>query len=682
MNIPYELTEVETLVDLLCRRSCLHSNKIIYSYIKNGVVQESLSFRSLDCKARAIAVQLQDCSRFGDRALLIYPPGLEYIAAFFGCLYAGVIAVPTYPPKRNRADQWLQSILQNSKSTLVLTNGDILADIKKYLECGTTFEGISYVTTDNIDIEYAKNWNKPQITAKTLAFLQYTSGSTSSPKGVMLSHHNLLHNLSLIYQAFEHSSESRVVSWLPPYHDMGLIGGILQPLYAGMSAFLMSPTCFIQQPYCWLKAISDFKATTSGAPNFAYDLSIQKISQAQKETLDLSCWDLAFTGAEPIRHDTLERFYNSFSICGFRKQSFYPCYGLAENTLFVTGKVKKELPSVAIVDTDSLLQHNIKYSTIHETTKLTLLVSSGCALPEQKIKIVDPLTTSLCLPDQIGEIWISSQSVASGYWNLQVENERTFNARLPGYDDKFLRTGDLGFIHENELFVTGRIKDLIVIRGLNYYPQDIELTIENSHTALQDNACAAFSIEIDNEERLVIVQEIKRTYFRKLNIEEVISAISHAIFINHGISVYAITLLMPGAIPKTSSGKIQRSKCRLKFIKKEFGSIAEWIQSNNISSANNFNPCSTKDHQHRLMIKDSLQTWLVSRLASYLKINVSTIDVEKPLSEYGLDSSVAISLTCELEKWSGLKFEPTLFWDYPTVKELSKHVSMHSTNHL
>jgi acyl-CoA synthetase (AMP-forming)/AMP-acid ligase II len=394
----------------------------------------------------------------------------------------------------------------------------------------------------------------------------------------MVSHGNLLHNSETIYQAFGHTPESRGVIWLPPYHDMGLIGGILQPLYGGFPVIFMSPVDFLQKPLRWLKAISHYRATTSGGPNFAYDLLIRKVTPEQLESLDLSSWELAFTGAEPVRAETLEKFACTFAPCGFRKEAFFPCYGMAETTLIVSGGLKSATPVIEQVEKIALEQKQIIVTKDEEDSRK--IVGCGQSLPGLNIVIVDPQSSTLVPHNQVGEIWISGSSVTRGYWNKSEETQESFHGYLADTrEGPFLRTGDLGFLQNGELFITGRIKDTIIIGGQNYYPQDIELTVENSHPALRPNCGAAFAVDIKGSERLVIVHEVKRSYLRKLNVKEVVDNIRQAITAEYNLRIYATVLVKTGSIPKTSSGKIQRHACKAGFLTASLNVVGDWSEN-------------------------------------------------------------------------------------------------------
>ncbi|MCA1729470.1 MAG: aminotransferase class I/II-fold pyridoxal phosphate-dependent enzyme, partial [Actinobacteria bacterium] len=493
-----------------------------------------------------------------------YPPGLKYVAAFLGCLYAGVVAVPAYPPRLNRSTSRLRTIVTDSNATVVLTTTRIFSNLERRLAHGPEMKSLRWLATDDGKDPVGK-WCRPEMGGNTLALLQYTSGSTAAPKGVMLTHGNLLHNLAMIYHALRHTSHSQMVIWLPPYHDMGLIGGVLQPLYAGLPATLMSPISFLQRPLRWLQAISRLEAHTSGAPNFAYDLCVRRSTTEERATLDLSSWEVAFTGAEPIRQETLERFATAFAPCGFRREAFYPAYGLAEATLFVSGGSKTTPPVVLPLEGAELESDRVVAASSRDK-EARKLVSCGRTLADQKVVVVNPDSLTRCPPDRVGEIWVSGPSIAQGYWGQAEETRHTFRAYLADTGEgPFLRTGDLGFLHHRELFVTGRLKDLIIIRGRNHYPQDIEHTVEQSHIALRPGSCAAFSVASDEGEQLVIVQELERRYVTNADLSEVLASIRCAVAEHHELQVHAVVLIKTGSILKTSSGKIRRQATRAAY---------------------------------------------------------------------------------------------------------------------
>jgi 8-amino-7-oxononanoate synthase len=577
-HLPGSFFGPSNLVDLLRHRSAHLGHERAFIYLVDGESEEvQLSYRELDRQARAIGASLQARGLAGERALLLYPAGLEFIAAFFGCLYAGVVAVPAYPPRRNRTLERIESIAADAQAKIALTTTEVLARVQGVLDQSPNLMTMPWLATDQIAKGEEANWLEPDVHGDTLAFLQYTSGSTGKPKGVMLNHANLMHNSALIAYAFENTRSGVGVFWLPMYHDMGLIGGILQPLYLGCPNVLMSPVSFLQKPFRWLQAISRFKGTISGGPNFAFDLCVRKTTPEQREMLDLSNWALAFNGAEPVREDTIESFTRMFEPCGFRRESFYPCFGLAEATLIVSGGFRSAPPVIRHFDAKAL-ENNQVVDALADEEGVRSLVGCGGNLLDEEIVIANPDTLQRCATDEVGEIWVSGPSVAQGYWKQPDASEHTFRAFLKDSSrGPYLRTGDLGFMQDGELFVTGRIKDLIIVRGVNHYPQDIEATMERSHEQLRPGAGAAFSVEIDGRDRLVIVSEVERGRHRsKESFEPIFEAIRRNVSAEHELPVDAIALIKAGSIPKTSSGKIQRHASRNAFLNGSLQTVAQW----------------------------------------------------------------------------------------------------------
>ena len=688
------LSKYITLIDRLQEQASIQPDKRAFTFLADGETElDSLTYQQLDQKAKAIAFVLQDRDAPGQRALLLYQPGLDFITAFLGCLYAGVTAVPVYPPRANRSIERLLAIVADAEATFALTTQSIEEQVaSKFTEHHAT-EKIRFIATDTYELDLASGWQYPEISTD-LAFLQYTSGSTGKPKGVMVSHGNLIANSNAIQQYFSNKREHTLVSWLPPYHDMGLIGSIIQPAYVGSSMYLMAPVTFLQRPYRWLQAISRYQAQTNGGPNFAYDLCVDRVTPEQKATLDLSCWELAFSGAEPVRAETIDRFSEYFSECGFKRQAFYPCYGMAESTLMITGSDRKIEPVSITVDSKELEENR---AVVSDGEDSTTLVSSGRNAIGQQIVIANTDTLNKCRDGEIGEIWVKSDSVARGYWNRPELSEYSFNAVLADTQEAgWLRTGDLGFLHQGELYVTGRLKDLIIIRGRNYYPQDIELTVDSSHEAIRAGNTAAVAVEIAGEERLVVTTEIKRTALRKLNVEEVTKAIRSAIASHHELQIHAIVLLKTGSIPKTSSGKIQRHACKAGYLDGSLSSVGDFQSTVNKQSTVNSQQLTDNSKQATVnrqqatvnsqkegvfarqevsLQQERIQNWLVENLAQRLGVPASEIDINEPFASSGLSSVAAVSLSADLEDWLDIKLSPTIVYDYPNIAELAGYLS-------
>ncbi len=564
-----------TFVDLLRHRAEHQPHDAAFVYLVDGEDDAlRVSYRELDQRVRSIAAWLQGHGLSGERALLLYPPGLDFIAAFFGCLYAGVTAVPVYPPRRNRSLERIQAISDNAQAKVALTTASVRERVDAVIQDTPDLLKLSWLTTSGEEPAPPDDWRRPDISGHTLAFLQYTSGSTGTPKGVMLSHANLMHNSALICHAFEHRRSGTGVYWLPSYHDMGLIGGILQPVFVGRPNVMMSPMAFLQKPYRWLAAISKYRGTTSGGPNFAYDLCIRSVTPEQRQTLDLSCWEVAFNGAEPVRAETIERFSEYFAPCGFRREAFYPCYGLAEATLIVTGGFVAQPPVLRRFETESVSQGRPRV-THNGGHRVQTLVGCGTVLPDVEVAIVDPQTRRRLGECQVGEIWVRGPSVAQGYWQNPEATQETFGEVIAdGGEGPFMRTGDLGFVLDGELFVTGRIKEMMIVRGVNVYPHDVERTAQRADNRLRPNAGACFTVEEDGREKLVLIHEVERHV--KQGFDEIFQAVRRAVSREHELSLDAIVLIKLGSIPRTSSNKIQRFACRKAFLEGTLSVVAEW----------------------------------------------------------------------------------------------------------
>lgn len=579
-NLP--MSNFSTLVELLRWRATNETDKLAYTFLIDGKKEGTrLTYGELDRQARAIGTWLQQQNAQGQRALLLYPQGLEVIAAFLGSLYAGVIAIPVPPPdagRLKRALPRLRAIVKDANAAFALTNENFLGILQAEQLDFPEFKQMSWIATENIDLQLADQWQDPQISADSLAYLQYTSGSTSTPKGVMITHNNIMHHCGYLQTACGYDAESVSITWMPYFHDYGLVEGMTEPLYNGHPCYVISPLAFIKRPLRWLQAIQRYRGTHSQAPNFAYELCVSRISDEQVATLDLSSWQAAGNAAEPINPRVLEEFFTKFAPSGFRWESFAPAYGLAEDTLLVSASPRQTAPVLCLVQTSEIEKNKIVEANSWGDG-VRAIPGCGQLVCDTKVAIVDPDTLITCQPDQVGEIWVSDPSVASGYWQRPEESESTFRAYTSDTKEgPFLRTGDLGFMLGGELFITGRIKDLIIIRGTNHYPQDIEWTVQEIHSCLRPDYGAAFSIQADGVERLVVVQEVKRNH-EEFDPDEVITNIRQAIAEIHELQVYALVLAKPGNILKTSSGKIQRRACKASFLANELGVLADWSEN-------------------------------------------------------------------------------------------------------
>ncbi|SFK58154.1 non-ribosomal peptide synthetase [Methylocapsa palsarum] len=616
-----------------------------FVFLSDGETESaSLTFGQLDLHARAIAVRLLEAARPGDRALLLYPPGLDFISAFFGCLYAGIVAVPAYPPSRRRLEG-ARPIVQDCAPALVLTTEALREEYSRLGAQAWAREDLVWISTDRMDLDAAALWTPSDIRPDSIAFLQYTSGSTGKPKGVMVSHGNLIANEAAIKGAFAHDSAPVVVGWLPLYHDMGLIGNVLQPLYAAGTAVLMPPLAFLEKPLRWLEAISAYRAHTSGGPNFAYELCLRKISPKDRRGLDLTSWAVAFNGSEPVRASTLDRFAAAFAECGFSSASFYPCYGLAEATLFVSGPARGCAPHVEGFDKAALAQGAavVAPGSVEERTAL---VGCGHGAPGHEVKIVDPDTLIDCAEGRVGEIWLAGPSVAQGYFGQTALSEEVFRARAAAGDGTFLRTGDLGFKSGASLFIAGRIKDLIIVRGANYYAADFERVLDHVE-GLRSGCNAAFSADIGGEEKLILVAEAQRDSFRSRGPASIFQAIREAIASEYDLEIGEIVLTNPGAVPKTTSGKVRRRACREAYLA---GALQILARRGIEPAAEGLEP--GQDSSGRPPQKsppEIIERILRTEAARLLRCAAAHIPASASLGELGLDSMRVIELKHAVE---------------------------------
>jgi len=560
-RFPSDVT-LSSLLDLLQFRAMNQPEEQVYTFLSDGETQaEHLTYRALYRQAQAIAHNLSGFDTRGKPVLLLYPSGLDFIAAFWGCLYAGAIAVPAPLPRSSRSVERIQAIAQDIQTSVILTTRLIEEKLKSRSMPVPALAKLRWISTDTI----AKNEYVPCApVVHDLAFIQYTSGSTRVPRGVLVSHTNLLSNLKFIAEATDFGPDDRLVSWLPSYHDMGLVMLFLV-MYVGCPATLMSPSAFIQRPSRWLEVFGRNRATFTIAPNFAYDLCSESISEEELTRLDLHSWTLAACGSEPVRYQTLKRFSERFAICGFREESFFPCYGLAEATLMVSGGPGTSRPFTIQAQREALERNQV----IEDSEAGTFLVGCGKASPENQVVIVDHRTCTRCPEGQVGEIWVCGPAVSRGYWNKTEETRERFSAYLAGTGEgPFLRTGDQGFIHQEQLFVTGRIKDVIVIRGSNFYPEDIEFEVERCHPALQGGGCVVFCRDPDpnSDYALIIVQEVKRQYLSAPPINAIIRAIRGVVAERFGLRAADIVLTRYLGLPRTTSGKKRRQTCTILYL--------------------------------------------------------------------------------------------------------------------
>lgn len=677
-----------SLADLLQQQAGRFPERVAFLFEDDAGKRESWTYAQLESRVRSLGAWIARQVQVGDRVLLVYPPGLEFIASFLGCVYAGALPVPATYPKPRRPSPRLESIARDCEPSLVLTHSSALGSLCLDQQAAA-ISTLTWEATDSIPSETRSDFVPVACERDDLAFLQYTSGSTSDPRGVMVSHGNLLHNLSAIATAFGISDEvhHRGVFWLPAYHDMGLIGAILTPLYVGGTSTLIAPNTFLRRPLRWLELMSEMKATISGAPNFGYELAARKRTSHQPLALDLSAWQLAFCGAEPIHPESLDVFAEAFAAAGFRRNTYFPCYGLAEATLLVTGGKRETGPQILHVDR-SQMRNNRVVCRAHSDVHTQTLVGCGTVCPGMEFQIFDNATGNFCQDDQVGEIWVRGPSVASGYWNQPATNDEVFRARLPGSgSDKslatnYLRTGDLGFRHDGELFVTGRLKDVIIVRGRNHYPQDLERTAQQSHEAVDGGA--AFAVEVGGREEVVLVHQWRREY-READHEQMMHAIRTAVVDEHEIDPHSIVLIRPASLPVTSSGKVQRQRCRELFLAGDLPVTAQWINNMVGGGIDDELGLESTDISPEFLphmaefgpaeLQELMQVWLIAWLTQRASLPAGSLRPDTQFAELGIDSMSAVEISQQLDEVLGLQSPPMVIWSCPTPKELAAYLT-------
>ncbi|QNS06057.1 fatty acyl-AMP ligase [Streptomyces xanthii] len=578
------MTAFPTFTELVLARTDALGSKDAFIFLPDdakGSGPQHLTYSALDQEARRIGSWLQANGASGRQVLLLYPSGLEFIKAFVGCLYAGAVAVPApLPTEQGNHFTRVSGILRDAQARAVLTDSTNAPEISEWLRT-EQMNDVLCLATDTDGYGDAGAWTAPSLTGDDLAFLQYTSGSTSDPKGVMVSHANLLANEQAIKNSVGSNSDTRYGGWLPFYHDMGLIGHILQPLFLGGSAALMSPVSFLKRPHRWLQMIGDYKVTIGGGPNFAYDLCLRRVTDEQLATLDLSSWQAACNGAEPIRVETIRAFTERFAPAGFRPETFFPCYGMAETTLLVSGTPSETRPVVLSVDSEAL--ESGRLADPREEAPTRTLVSSGVVKAEDfDVRIVDAQTFEEQPEGSVGEIWVKGPSVASGYWQRPLTNKEIFDAAIAdgkgGQDGGgWLRTGDLGVWEDGQLYVTGRLKELIIFAGRNLYPQDIERAVQGTDKSLGIGAGSVFAVETADREHLVVVQEVRASSVAT-DLRTLATGVQAFIGREFNIPAGNVLLVRPGTIRKTTSGKIQRTLMKQLFLKGQITPLYEVLE--------------------------------------------------------------------------------------------------------
>lgn len=655
-EVKHEMIPAENLIELFEKTSDTFPDKVIYYFLEDGFEEkEKINFSEMRQRVKSLASILQTRYKKGDRALMLFPPGIEFIVSLMACIYAGLVGVPAYPPRKNRNFERFGAILKGSDPAFIFTTQKTHEDILKNFTDEPILTSQDFMIYEDMAQDRSGEWKNPVPDPEDPAIFQYTSGSTDAPNGVMLSHRNVLYNSEFIRQAYGHDENSVGVNWLPGFHDMGLIGALFQPVYLGCSNAIIPPNAFLMRPHNWLRSISRLGGTTAGGPNFALDFCAERVKDEDIEGIDLSSLNPFFCGSEPIRKSSIDRFTERFSKYGFRQNDLYPCYGLAEATLIVTGGDLDAKPVYFYADAEDLKRGVVKKTENAE--KANILTGCGYPMVGNTVVIVNPETHEPCKKGRVGEIWVSGPSVALGYWDDPDGTDRTFRAYSSEGEGPFMRTGDLGFIEEGQLFISGRLKDLIIIRGLNHYPQDIEQTAEESHEAIQQGSAAAFSVEANEQENLVVVAEIKRTHLRDLDSGKVLESVKKGVAETHGLEPYAIVLARTGGTPKTSSGKIQRFECRNQFLSGSLEEVAAW----------------RREKLRPLISEQEIEKWLVNWISNEMKIPHKEILPAKLITSYGIGSLAAVKMARDAEEEFGIEWPLDLFFEEDlTVKKLTK----------
>ncbi|WP_067182563.1 fatty acyl-AMP ligase [Microtetraspora niveoalba] len=564
------LAPAATLSTVLRAQAARRPDDRAYGFLRDGEeLTETLTYAELDAAATARAASFTALGLSGGSAVLLHPTGPEFVRALYGCVRAGVSCAPTPVPDGRKALARLRRIADDAGASAVLTTGAVKRDLEERFAGLPELDGIAIVDTESMPPADPRRLSEPA--PDDVALLQYTSGSTGAPKGVMVTHANFLANVTETERSFPVGDDGVVVSWLPLFHDMGLLLTVVFPLCAGVPAYLMPPDAFVRRPARWLEAISRFRGTHAAAPSFAYELCVRTAAEGRVDpALDLSSWRAAINGAEPVRWHVVRAFAETFAPFGLPRTAPCPGYGLAENTLKATANPPHLPPSALWVSADALLSGRVEILD-EDDPAAKPLVGSGVTTGSTRVEIVDPGTMAACPPGRVGEIWIHGPCVAAGYLGRPAETAETFLARLSGEAEEraYLRTGDLGFVHDGELYVAGRLKDVIIRKGRNHYPQDIELTAESAHPGLRPNCAAAFSVDDGEHERLVVVVEADGRVLRSTRPDVLRERIGEAIREEHRLRADEVLLVRRGLLPRTTSGKVRRRACRAGYLNGE-----------------------------------------------------------------------------------------------------------------
>lgn len=670
---------VDTLTGVLRHRAATAPDRVAFTFLATGDADSAhdCTYGALDRRARAVAAWLQANGSRGDRALMMFEEGLEYLDALFGCMYADVLAVPVHAPDPRRLQRTLPRLLTIAKDAgvrFVLTTKEIAHAARGGFGEVPELAGAAWLTVDDLpepEQVLAERWVDPGVRADDIAYLQYTSGSTALPKGVMVSHRNLLHQLADFDHGYDHTPDSVLVTWLPATHDLGLVYGRFMPLFIGFRCVFMSPAAFMQQPSRWMAALSRFRGTHSPSPNFGFEVAARKAGDLAG--LDLSRVKVLLNGAEPIRQESEERFIEVFGAAGLPREAVTHAMGMSEATAKIMTEPPGRYPPKFVHIDGAAYERNQVVLVARGAPNARSVASNGFTSGDTRVEIVDPNTLEKQGEDRVGEMWVFGTTVAQGYWHNPEATEASFRAHTTDGDGPFLRTGDLAFVHEREIYLCGRLKDVLIIRGQNHHPQDLEWTVAGASNVLRPNCAAAFGIPGADGEQLVFVTEV---FEDKVADPEVVFGAIRGALAEHGLAARAIVLMPTRALPKTSSGKIQRSLARAQFLAGELPTLHRWDAPAEVAAAAPSAPglrdavLAARGRKRLQLLIDHVQ----EVAAGLVGLDRADVDVDRPFGELGLDSVTAVEMVERIGKGLGLELRGTLLFDHPTIEALSKHL--------
>ncbi|MBQ4844638.1 AMP-binding protein [Pseudoalteromonas sp. MMG005] len=661
--------EANSLIDLLASDALSKPDQEVFQFITaKGEQSVSYDYKTLATAISQIAHTLLSLSKCvnseQDQALIVLPQGADFVSAFYGCMAAKVIAVPSFPPKNQLQIERLDYAISDLGNPIIITNREILPLLQEQL----VDKHVRWLLVEDCTNAHAPGLHEFKTDNADIALLQYSSGTTGKPKGVIITNQNTLENSELIRQSFGHvEDKTRMMLWLPPHHDMGLVGGVMQGVYTGYPTLLMPTDLFLRSQFTWLKAVTDFKATTTGAPNFAFDLALKNIRPARLAELDLSSLENLFCGAEPINSHTITQFFDKFAQCGLQANAFLPCYGMAEATLMVSGKPHGHQYKQLCVD-EPLLKRGVVKQASAEAKHSQWLVSSGTVHHSLNVKVVDPISHSEVAQGQVGEVWLQGSSISPGYWQDEARTIANFGLQLDNYDETFHRTGDLGFYDNDELFITGRLKEVIILRGANFYPQDLEYEASLAFPELKNCRSAAFSVMHEQNEQLVMAIEVPRNID---NFEALTTSLNTRLIDRFGVKADQILFLPRKTIKITSSGKLQRIAIKQAFEKSE---LHTYFHFNFQEQRHSSNPKSSASHTLNLKDIVNIEHWLILQVTELTGVASAQISPKDSLANVGLDSVLAMEILFRLEQQTGVYLAPDILYSCNTPSLLANKI--------